>query len=130
MEPPSQSDKEPRTTEIEATDYGSLKNGDAPLPSFTPEILRAINEAANAEQLPLEFNPETVQDGVRESALYLEESTGKKISLDDLDEESKRILFDIDAKRSEWTEAMDNDFTASLQLIHPDVRGSGTNSPL
>lgn len=126
----SQSDKESRTV---GTDT-EFKGPDVPQPatdaSMPADGLQPLDDAPGGNIVPFEPTPREVEEGANESVVFYEDATGKRFPDEPMDEETARVLYDLHVQRQDWTQAMEDDARATLQLIYPNVGGSKTNGPL
>lgn len=111
--------------------------GQAPLPNITlsdDELathgLRRIDEDTTGDIRPVEPTARAIEEGINDAAAFLSESTGRKFPTEDLDNDTKKLLYDIHKQRKGWTKSMEDDAAATLQLLYPDVSGSAPNGPL
>lgn len=101
-----------------------------PDPGMQADEVHRIDEAPTGHDVPVEPTPREIQAGANKALALYEEYQGKKLSDGPMDEEAQRILYEIHEERQGWTEAMERDARAALQLLYPDVGGSKVNGPL
>lgn len=92
--------------------------------------LRRIDDVATSFGLPIEPTQAEIEAGAAEALIFYEEYAGRKTSDGPMDKEAERILFALHQERQGWTEAMETDARATLQLLYPDVGGSKRHGPL
>lgn len=92
--------------------------------------LRPIHETTERDQVPLEPSATEIENGAMEAAALVEEYTGKKLPPEPMDEETKRILYEIHRSRQAWTPSMERTARCTLQTLFPDIGGSRVNGPL
>lgn len=128
--PQSQSNQEHRDRKTDTR----LEEGDLSRPttdvSLPARQVRRFDDDANHDVLPVEPGPREIETGANEEALLFQSYTGQKIPPGTMDETTRRILYELHTKRKGWTEALEDDARASLQLVYPDVAGSREHGPL
>lgn len=98
--------------------------------SITPDGVFNGREISNSEPVADGDSPEEIERGAAQTIAYYEAATGQKITMDDDDGETIRILHELSRQRSGWSETMERDALASLQHVFPDRRGSSVIGPL
>lgn len=95
-----------------------------------PDGVQRFAEASERDVMSVEPSQDALESGAAETIAFYESATGQKITMDDDDGETLRILYELSRQRKTWPEAMERDARCALQSIYPDVGGSAVHGPL
>ena len=98
--------------------------------SDPPGVVQRNAGASDFDQNTVELNQEMFKDRVSKASVFLEENAGKKIAQLPMDENTDRLLHTIVNERERWTQTMEDDVGAALQLLYPDTGGTYKNGPI
>ncbi len=99
-------------------------------PSNAPGTVPHINEIPGGDIMPPEPTTREIEAGANSSVAYFEDATGQSFPPGPMGEKAANILYRLNVERENWSEAMERDSRASLQMLFPDVGGSRINGPL
>ena len=130
MESQSESHKEPgTTTDTQNVDTLQFVKNSAPAIMQT-EPLQNLDAPTTPDQIPAQPTAREIEAGAIQAAAFYEDATGAKFPAGGVDEETAKLLYQLNLQRQQWTDSMENDARATLQLLYPDVGGSKQHGPL
>lgn len=99
-------------------------------PGVQTDGVQRSGQVADGDASSYEPSEEELQSGALETIAYFEAATGQKVTMDDDDGASIRILYALSRDREGWSSDLEANARAALQYHFPDNGGSSVSGPL
>lgn len=130
MESQNQIHEESRNPQTNQQPERGELNNPPPSDGIPPGTVQSMAANPIIDFSPPDPTPREIEEGINASVAFYEDATSQKFSQEPMDEETKRVLYQLHKDRQGWTEALENDARCALQSLYPDNGGSRVYGPL